>query len=138
MQSALHTFLQTTRAQFLAGPSTSGQAAVAAIGNVAGDLDSIVSAVCLAFLQTAAQPEPRVVPALPFNRDDFRLRQDAGLLFRHCGLAFDGSGAVTDLVYLDELATPGATWRAGDAALGVALVDHNRIAPGVSALLGDQ
>ena len=136
--ASLPAWLATSKKSFLSGPADSQQAAIASIGNIAGDLDSIVSAVCLAFLEAAQPQAPVVAPLLPFDREDFRLRQDADLLFRHCGLGFDSAGAVEDLIYLDEVAAPGEAWRRGSAALGVALVDHNRIAPGVAALLGDR
>ena len=105
--SALHSFLGSSRSRFLAGPSEQWPTAIASIGNIAGDLDTIVSAVCLAFCQSwLEQPPLAQVAMVPFAREDFRLRQDADLLFRHCGFEFDATGAVADLVYLDEAKTP--------------------------------
>lgn len=135
--TALHQFLSGTKARFIAGPSEPQSAAIACIGNIAGDLDSIVSAVCLAFVQSLLEPLVQHVPLVPFARDDFRLRQDADMLFRHCDFSMDSAGSVTDLIYLDEAAAPASAWRAGDS-LGVALTDHNRIAPHVEEMIGNQ
>ncbi|KAL1514581.1 hypothetical protein AB1Y20_003675 [Prymnesium parvum] len=137
VSSSLHRFLVSTKSRLLAGPAGSAHPiALASIGNVAGDLDSIVAAISFAYLSAASHPSLLVVPVLPFPRDEFRLRQDALLLFRHHGFAFDDAGSLADAICLDELRAPAAAWREGGAALEVALLDHNRIAPGASALLG--
>ena len=75
--SPLHTMLATTRAKFALGPAAGAlgpPAALACIGNGAGDLDSIVSSVCLAYCLAVRYTQPLVLPVLPFARADFRLR----------------------------------------------------------------
>lgn len=134
-------FVAQSRAAFLAGPSAGATASATVwVGNVAGDLDTIVSAVCAAYCRQVQGAEPasrQHVPLVPFPRPDFRLRQDACLLFRHCGFDFDSEGAVESLLYFpDEAAAPAEAWR-GAGALSVALTDHNRLAEHFAASLGD-
>ena len=116
MQSAttpLLLFLGRAKRTFLAGPAAAGAGeprALVYIGNAAGDLDTIVSSLTAAFVReqlpagdlgaasgapgapgAAGAPEAALhVPVLPFARADFRLRQDAALLFAHCGFEMDG------------------------------------------------
>ena len=142
--------------QFRAGPTTEGPtAAILSIGNDAGDLDSLVSSIAIASFQpgsNSADP-PLWLPLAPFARADFRLRQDACLLFKHLGFEFDGTGAPTALLHLDEVkedvvalwqnapVVPSGTAPAAGhlgGGIGVALVDHNACSPEVSSLLGQR
>ena len=134
----LNSFLSRVLASFAAGPSPSAVAAVASVGNDAGDLDSLVSAIVYAeWQQAATRPSANVlfVPIAPFARRDFRLRTDATLLFGHCGVPLDAAGAPTSLLHLDEAAAAAAVW---EGQLGVALTDHNACLPGVRAALGER
>jgi len=134
---------QLTRAlaSFLAGPplSRSAAAVVVSVGNDAGDLDSLVSAIAYAEWQQAATPEAAevlFVPLAPFKRRDFRLRTDATLLFEHCGVPLDAdTGAPASLLHLDEAAAPAAAW---EGRLGITLTDHNACVPAVAAALGER
>ena len=119
------------------GPS----AAIVSIGNDAGDLDSLVSSIAIANWRPIGGTDNRAplwLPVAPFARSDFRLRQDACLLFGHLGLEFDEVGAPTDLMHIDEVdAGTVASWR--DAGgLGVALVDHNACLPGAASIFGER
>ena len=67
---------------------------VLCVGNEAGDLDTIVSALAVAFFETfnevqkqhiAGERRKLYVPLAPFHRADFRLRRDAVLLFEQVG-----------------------------------------------------
>ncbi len=120
--------------------------ALIAIGNEAGDLDSIVSAIAFASLvaheSSAAQQAPSAttllaLPVAPFTRRDFKLRNDALLLFRHVALPLDSFGAPVDLTFFDELESADA-WRRPPSSLALALTDHNACKPVVSQLLGDE
>lgn len=139
----LQPWLAQALLNFRAGPGpddASPSAAIVSIGNDAGDLDSLVSSIAAANWQpigTCSRGWPLWVPVAPFPRADFRLRQDACLLFRHVGLEFDDSGAPKDLLHLDEVEADAASrWAAG--GLGIALVDHNVCLPGVKAVFGDR
>lgn len=138
----LNRWLAQALVSFRAGPVADGKtAAVVAIGNDAGDLDSLVSSIAMADWQPVGGCGnwPLWVPVAPFARADFRLRQDACLLFRHVGLEFDNTiGAPTSMQFLDSVdAEESACWR--DAGgLGMALVDHNACTADVAALFGER
>lgn len=153
MQSAtapLLLFLGRAKRTFLAGPAAGEPRALVYIGNAAGDLDTIVSSLTAAFVReqqpgdsgapggAPGAPEAALhVPVLPFARADFRLRQDASLLFAHCGFELDGQGAPSELLFWDEVSAELAgAWRA--AGLGLVLTDHNALSPAVGAVLGQQ
>lgn len=145
-------FLTQAKQAFLKGPSAGVPEScrpTIVIGNSAGDLDTIVSAVGVAVArsaQSARDDLPKVVvPVVPFRRVEFRLRQDACLVFRHCGIEFDAEGAPSSLLFIDEV-TPAALarWAAmaegGEAAkpFDVVLTDHNRVTTDVSARFGER
>ncbi|KAG8462798.1 hypothetical protein KFE25_004774 [Diacronema lutheri] len=166
--SPMQAFLADAKARLLAGPPTRAAAAVAAaaaappaaratrptvvLGNTAGDLDTIVSSVVLAFCRHAAvaseavtmattddgAPPPLFVPLIPFARRDFRLRQDACALFAHAGFAPDEHGAPAELLFADELTDATvALWQAApaDAPFALILTDHNALDAGTAARL---
>lgn len=135
----LLSFLAASRRLFLSSPTPATCAVVVTVGNDAGDLDSIVSAIAYADWMTATLPEggPSVVPTVPFVRADFALRRDAQLLFHHCGFTLDDKGAPASLLYLDDLERAAGAWRYGDS-LGVALTDHNSISAAAAAILGER
>jgi hypothetical protein len=146
-------FLGRAKRTFLAGPASGEPRALVYIGNAAGDLDTIVSSLTAAFVREqqpggagapgapggalGAPAAALHVPVLPFARADFRLRQDASLLFAHCGFELDGQGAPSELLFWDEVSAELASaWRA--AGLGLVLTDHNALTPAVGAALGQQ
>ena len=126
---------------FRVGPTHTGQAAVVSIGNDGGDLDSLCSSMALAVWRPIGEDdgiEPLWVPVAPFDRCDFKLRQDACLLFGHVNLPFDDDGAPAELLHLDDLDCElTAKWQ-GAGGLGVALVDHNACGAGVGKVLGER
>jgi exopolyphosphatase len=78
------------------------------IGNQAGDLDSIVSALGMAYLR-ARSPHPplNTLAVAPFPRAEFQLRKDAVLLFDQAGFP------PTSLAFLDEVSPArGSAWDA--------------------------
>ena len=130
-RAALQPWLQEAMGVFLAGPRA-GEDCVVSVGNDAGDLDSVVSAIALSYwLDT---PGLRYLPVASFPRQDFKLRQDATLLFAHSGLPCGTDDAApTNLLHWGEL-TPEALGRW--PGIGVALTDHNKVAVEVSGTLG--
>ena len=72
--------------------------------------------------------------SLALDSRDFRLRQDASLLFGHCA-SLDDAGAPAQLLHLDDLGGGAASWRGADS-LTVALTDHNVCLPGVTEAVG--
>jgi exopolyphosphatase len=78
---------------------------VVCIGNEAGDLDSMVSALAAAYAydQTQRGQSPILyIPVMPMLRSQFRLRQDASVLFSQAGFISDSLGAPVSLVFLDD------------------------------------
>ncbi|KAJ1629027.1 hypothetical protein T492DRAFT_131578 [Pavlovales sp. CCMP2436] len=85
--SPLQNYLVEAKARLLAGPAAPSAAAYEApharptlvVGNMAGDLDTIVSSIVVAFCRHAAAQAASsgslVVPVIPFPRAEFRLRQ---------------------------------------------------------------
>ena len=121
-------------ASFLAGPTVQLPRAIVCIGNDAGDIDSLASAIGLAVVLQQRTPGVLHVPCAPFARRDFRLRQDASLLFGHCA-TLDDAGAPAELLHLDDLGGAAASWQEADS-LAVALTDHNVCLPGVVSAVG--
>ena len=137
----LQPWLAQAMISFRAGPTAGTySSAIVSIGNDAGDLDSLVSSIAIADWQPlgSCQGRPIWLPVAPFARGDFRLRQDACLLFKHVGFQFDGAGAPQDLLHLDECDAKAASEWIVAGGLGLALVDHNSCVPGVSSIFGDR
>jgi inorganic pyrophosphatase/exopolyphosphatase len=138
---ALDAWLSRSKAAFLAGPTATTRSAVVSLGNEAGDLDSIVSAVAYSeWHDDLIQEGPLFVPAASFERRDFALRRDASLLFQHAGVPFDKQlGAPASLLCLDEIQHASGAWRAqpDPPSLGLALVDHNKCVPIVASTVTD-
>lgn len=133
----LQSFLADAKARLLAGPPAALRAPSAAgcadappyapptlvLGNTAGDVDTIVSSIVLAYARHAffdgppPSPDAITIPLMPFARREFRLRQDAVALFAHCGFAFDAEGAPPELLFADELDNEAVdAWHAAAAA----------------------
>mmetsp|Transcript_32317 Transcript_32317/g.80454 ORF Transcript_32317/g.80454 Transcript_32317/m.80454 type:complete len:267 (-) Transcript_32317:156-956(-) len=160
--SPLQNYLVEAKARLLAGPAAPSAAAYEApharptlvVGNMAGDLDTIVSSIVVAFCRHAAAQAASsgslVVPVIPFPRAEFRLRQDAAALFKHCAFELDGEGAPPELLFWDELsdavigqwrdADGGSSGRAVGAAAQEAfelvLTDHNQLDSSMAKRLG--
>lgn len=171
-RTPMQAFLADARARLLAGPPAAGAAArrpalrpTLVLGNMAGDLDTMVSSVVTAYTRHLASLEPArteptvhsplVVPLMPFARREFRLRQDAVALFGHCGFTFDAEGAPPELLFADELTDAAiAAWHAAALLAAAApggpsaepgtplaepfqliLTDHNRLDAATGARL---
>ncbi|MCG8614675.1 MAG: DHH family phosphoesterase [Desulfobacterales bacterium] len=87
------------------------------MGNEAADLDSMVSAIVLAYLRSKASPGKNIVPLMPIVKEDFKLRTEAIYVFETAGINPD------HLIFLDEM--PQAFM---DRVSALALVDHNKLA----------
>jgi inorganic pyrophosphatase/exopolyphosphatase len=72
-----------------------------AVGNQAGDADSIVSAIAASFYMNEVAGTD-CSPLVSFPRKDFRLRGDAKLLFELAGWPMGGDGTPQSLRFLDE------------------------------------
>eukprot|EP00971_Amphidinium_carterae_P140183 2777837-Amphidinium_carterae.1 len=79
-------------------------------GNDAGDLDSIVSALAVAYgysqtgLVSGQHDGPTLfMPMVNIPRDEFRLRGDARLAFKKSGIDMDPAGAPTCYLFFEEV-----------------------------------
>ncbi len=96
-------------------------------GNQAGDLDSIVSSVALAYawndlnITKSKKKNGIAFPVVSFPRAQFKLRGDARKLFHYAGFNEDFLGAPNDIIFIDEL----NDYDLSGSAL--ALTDHNML-----------
>lgn len=70
------------------------------IGNEAGDLDSIVSCFAASYWYANEKQVKNVIACMPFNREDFKLRRDAVLVFNDWKK--DEHDAPIELLFLDD------------------------------------
>ncbi|KAL3775091.1 hypothetical protein ACHAWO_000771 [Cyclotella atomus] len=98
------------------------------IGNEAGDADSIVSALSLAYVNNLCESARKsiIVPLVSVPRADIPLRRDAVLLLDMAGVHTD------DLIYSDDEIV--SKLLADTADSSITLVDHNRIRSSLSHL----
>lgn len=116
-------FLQEVRAN-----KENAREAWVVMGNEAADLDSMASAVCLAWqlARKSSQAGTVYLPLMPIPREDFRLRTEAAFLFSEAGLS-ETELFFTDDVSLEALGKKGT--------LRLVLVDHNKPGKAFAAFL---
>jgi exopolyphosphatase len=107
---SLHTYLSVAR-------KNAAVAALVVLGNEAGDLDSMVSAIVYAFLCYQQDGYRSVLPVMPIQRADFSLRSEAVYLFQEAGID------PADIIFYDEIDLEALL--AGGTEL--ILVDHNEL-----------
>jgi exopolyphosphatase len=95
------------------------------VGNEAADLDSMASALMLAWCKSVEDAEALYVPWIPIPRADFKLRTEAHYLFAECGVPLE------KLLFVEDV-DPAAL--AGKRRLHLVLVDHNKLAPALAGL----
>ena len=88
-------------------------------GNEAADLDSVVSAIGLAWTLEHGKKPCSALPLIPIKRDDFRLKTDSRWVLRQTGIDAGNLFFLDDIQPLDRLMS---------RVRGVAMVDHNRLA----------
>lgn len=93
------------------------QTTVVVVGNRAGDLDSIVSAMATATLVNG-------VAAAAMKRGELCLRRDAIAVLKHYGFNFESDGSIKELVYSDDQLPD-------QFPVDLVLVDHNAIEVGM-------
>ena len=111
--------------------SSSNPPLVGVIGNEASDLDSMVSAVSLAWFLDSTQKFPQKTnfhlnepaiyfPIINIARKDFNLRRDAVFTFENAGIPS------SSLIFLDDFSSI-------NSPFSLILVDHNLLSPSQSA-----
>jgi inorganic pyrophosphatase/exopolyphosphatase len=104
---------------------------VFSVGNQAGDLDTIVSAIGIAYLKNNTKASYSsennnstsvTLPLIPFPRSEFRLRRDAVFLFKMLGFDMENmTESPSELIFIDELVNYPNTSTYYD----LILTDHN-------------
>ena len=92
-------------------------------GNEAADLDSVVSAIGLAWVMGNSKKPCSVLPLIPIKRDDFRLKTESRWALSQTGIDLKNLFFLDDILPLETLMS---------RVRGFALVDHNRLANGFS------
>ncbi|GAA6019243.1 hypothetical protein JCM10207_005051 [Rhodosporidiobolus poonsookiae] len=92
---------------------------IVVMGNEAGDLDSLVSAMALSFMYNHLDPPQKAVALLQTEQDALDLRPENSLSLHYAKM----SGGHRDLLTIDEL--PIKPEELGHRIQGIALVDHN-------------
>jgi len=92
-------------------------------GNEAADLDSVASAIGLAWVLGNSKAPCSALPLIPIKRDDFRLKTESRWVLSQTGID------VANLFFLDDVQP---LERLISRVRGFALVDHNRLTNGFS------
>lgn len=100
------------------------------MGNEAADLDSMASAVCLAWHMTRKNQDANAVfvPFIPIPREDFKLRTEAAFLFAEAGLS------EADLFFVEDINLEAL---GKNGALRLVLVDHNKPGKAFAAFMAN-
>ena len=109
-QAGLAGFLRAARPPHQATPAAAAPLTVV-LGNAAADADSIVSALCLAYLRSSKESVEGFVPVVSVSRSELALRRETELLLKEVNLE------LSDLICLDEIAS--------SSVASIILVDHN-------------
>lgn len=92
-------------------------------GNEATDLDSMVSAIGLAWVLGTGKKPCKALPLIPIKRDDLRLKTEGRWVLARTGIDAENLLFLDDVSSLEDLMS---------RVRGIALVDHNRPANGFS------
>ncbi|KAK0386062.1 hypothetical protein NLU13_5899 [Sarocladium strictum] len=114
-RASLQAFLATARAALKAAPQATSRAQpfTFVIGNESADLDSLCSAILLAYMRTHTPPHTLHIPVSNLPRDDLALRPEMAATLSHAGLALSDLLTLSELPDLQQLKSE---WL---------LVDHN-------------
>ncbi|KAH9891372.1 DHH phosphoesterase [Xylariomycetidae sp. FL2044] len=140
---SLQAFLTTARAALTSPPSRRPNPLTFVLGNESADLDSLCSALLLAYLRTSAPPHTLHIPLCHLRREDLTLRPEFGAVLRHASASLD------DVLTLDELPLPlplppgdddhaPPLFTLGPEATRWLLVDHNVMTGDLGRVYGDR
>ncbi|KAI1334864.1 hypothetical protein F5Y15DRAFT_265581 [Xylariaceae sp. FL0016] len=138
-RKTLKAFLATARSAVAAPPSKRTTPLTFVVGNESADLDSLCSALLLAYLRTHSPPYKLHVPLCHIPRADLELRPEFTAVLR------DAAAAPEDVITLDDVPLfPDADSVQGqDQALRAEdtawlLVDHNKLTGRLGAVYGER
>ncbi|KAH6676734.1 hypothetical protein B0J14DRAFT_586207 [Halenospora varia] len=128
---SLRSFLSSAKS-LLANPAQQKEPLTFVVGNESADLDSLTSAIALAYLRTYSSPSSKsarnkgiYIPLSNLQRDDLGLRPELGPVLKQANLS------IQDLITLDELPGFSSTKQHGErgklepGGTKWVLVDHN-------------
>ncbi|KAK8090824.1 hypothetical protein PG994_000329 [Apiospora phragmitis] len=122
-------FLAIARTALTAPPSKRQTPLTFVVGNESADLDSLCSAILLAYLRTHSPPHTLHIPLCHIPRDDLSLRPEFTSVLRRAGTSPD------DVINLSELPGAGSLSPADTRWL---LVDHNALTGQLAQLYSAQ
>eukprot|EP00605_Chrysophyceae_sp_TOSAG23-4_P001447 GSChrysophyteH1.ASY1.ANO1.1575.1 assembled CDS len=99
------------------------------VGNEASDVDSIISSLCTAYIkdQQSSEQSRQFVPVIAVPRSILKLRSEAQILLRFCGLELE------DLICLEEIDVKSLSCMGN--LVSFILTDHNHCSRSISTLL---
>ncbi|XXG98519.1 ATPase synthesis protein 25 mitochondrial [Hypoxylon texense] len=115
-QKTLQAFLATARAALTAPPSKRSTPLHFVVGNESADLDSLCSALFLAYFRSHEPPHTLHIPLCHLAREDLALRPEFGAVLRRAAVSPDDVLTLTELPGPDRLRAEDTRWL---------LVDHN-------------
>ncbi|KAK7958303.1 hypothetical protein PG996_010257 [Apiospora saccharicola] len=128
-RTSVKAFLARARTALTAPPSKRQTPLTFVVGNESADLDSLCSAILLAYLRTHSPPHTLHIPLCHIPRDDLSLRPEFTLVLRRAGTSPE------DVITLSELPGPESLNPADTRWL---LVDHNALTGQLAQLYSAQ
>ncbi|RKU47193.1 Exopolyphosphatase [Coniochaeta pulveracea] len=128
--SSLKSFLITARKALLSPPSSGTKPLTFVIGNESADLDSLCSAIALAYLRSHIPPHNKLhIPLANLYRPDLVLRPEMGAVLKKAGVEFDDLLTLTEFDQVEDLEPQDTRW---------VLVDHNALTGSLRDRFGDR
>ncbi|KAK8127588.1 exopolyphosphatase [Apiospora sp. TS-2023a] len=128
-RTSVKAFLARARTALTAPPSKRQTPLTFVVGNESADLDSLCSAILLAYLRTHSPPHTLHIPLCHIPRDDLSLRPEFTSVLRRAGTSPE------DVITLSELPGPESLSPADTRWL---LVDHNALTGQLAQLYSAQ
>ncbi|ORY64923.1 uncharacterized protein BCR38DRAFT_408679 [Pseudomassariella vexata] len=128
-RTSLQAFLATARAALTAPPSKRTAPVTFVVGNESADLDSLCSALLLAYLRTHTPPHALHVPLCNLPRDDLTLRPEFTSVLRSAAAHPSDILTLTELPHPEALKAEDTEWL---------LVDHNAMTGSLGELYGSR
>ncbi|KAK8051996.1 hypothetical protein PG993_003381 [Apiospora rasikravindrae] len=128
-RTSVKAFLATARTALTAPPSKRQTPLTFVVGNESADLDSLCSAILLAYLRTHSPPHTLHIPLCHIPRDDLSLRPEFTSVLHRAGTSPEDVITLTELPGSDSLSPKDTRWL---------LVDHNALTGQLAQLYGAQ
>ncbi|KAK8080565.1 hypothetical protein PG997_008383 [Apiospora hydei] len=126
-RTSVKAFLATARTALTAPPSKRQTPLTFVVGNESADLDSLCSAILLAYLRTHSPPHTLHIPLCHIPRDDLSLRPEFTSVLRRAGTSPEDVITLSELPGSESLSPKDTRWL---------LVDHNALTGQLAQLYG--